>query len=77
MAQAIEQWGTAISYGTLLHSMTATLNQVQPNMGFGATNFGGTIGRWMDSALDYLGMSSQKPVMASNFPFDINRMFAI
>ena len=76
-AQAIEQWGIGISYGALLQCMTATLNQVQPSPVTGCGSFSGTLGRWVDSAMDFAGMSSQKPVTSTNWPFDLNRMLAI
>ena len=77
IAQAIEQWGTGINYGALLHSMTTMLAMVQTSPDFGLGSMGGSLGRLMDSAMDFVGMSGQKPVMAANWPFDLNRPLAI
>ena len=77
LVQAVERWGTGMSYGALLHNMTETLNQVQPGGNFGLDNLGGTLGSLMNSAMDLVGMGGQRPVMAANWPFDLNRPLAI
>lgn len=85
---AIETWGANISYGALLTNMTTTLNSVQPNHNVGGFGMDsrfdsrwGTIGshlnRMLDSAVDHMGMSGQRPVMCANWPFDLHRPLAI
>ena len=83
--QAIERYGTRITYGDLLTFMTHTLQAANPGAGQGLTglipqslgHYGDMLRHVMDGALDYAGMSGQTPVMCCNMPFDLSRPLAL
>eukprot|EP00884_Botryococcus_braunii_P000501 jgi/Botrbrau1/10451/Bobra.0133s0058.1 len=67
--QGIERWGPYVTYGQLLLDMTYTLQTV--NSSAMPTGGVGIFSKVLNSALDFLGLSGQTPVLSSNAPFDM------
>lgn len=75
LKQAIERNGTNISYRMLLEAMYYTIASIS---GSGPPpSMGGFLGKFLDGAMDFAGMSGQSPCLCSNVAFDMNRPLAI
>ncbi len=72
--QAIEKYGTGISYMRLLEGMFYTIASLK---GGPVPSMGGFLGKLMDGAMDAMGASGQSPCLCANVPFDLNRPLAI
>ena len=72
--QAIERNGTSISYRVLLEAMYQTIASIS---GTHPQTMGGFLGKFLDGAMDFAGMSGQSPCLCSNVAFDMNRPLAI
>ena len=79
--QAIETYGTSLSYDAMLRCMLQVLQSVNPGagaqLGLGGGGGGGgglmaTVGGALSGLFDKLGMSGQTPMLSSNLAFDLS-----